>query len=263
MPPHEKWNLCIVIVRAALSRDTAGGWSCDTSTAATPYIRPQLGEIWAEFVVSPGPVLDCPSLYPRTPSSHQIIFSICSAGCRYAMYQYRKISENKWGSKQNNPQLYIAHRPNYLCYLLVLPYYLSHIIQRRYSKYSVFDCGGWKIVISSRLSMARRQWLWKLCPWARLIMIHVIQWWQHPSLVFSILLMYTVHTLHCQPRASPTETMENETHNPYICSNTIINTLQFRSFLRNTDEDYDGMQSWQRCLHSSWRHTFTDICCVL
>ena len=73
-------------------------------------------------------------------------------------------------------------------------YYLSHIIQRRYSKYSVFDCGGWKIVISSRLSMARRQWLWKLCPWARLIMIHVIQWWQHPSLVFSILLMYTVHT---------------------------------------------------------------------
>ena len=104
VPPHEKWNLCIVIVRAALSRDTAGGWSCDTSTAATPYIRPQLGEIWAEFVVSPGPVLDCPSLYPRTPSSHQIIFSICSAGCRYAMYQYRKISENKWGSKPNNPQ---------------------------------------------------------------------------------------------------------------------------------------------------------------
>ena len=95
-------------------------------------------------------------------------------------------------------------------FLLVLPYFLSHIIQRRYSKYSVFDCGGWKIVISSRLSMARRQWLWKLCPWARLIMIHVIQWWQHPSLVFSILLMYTVHTLHCQPRASPTETMENE-----------------------------------------------------
>ena len=79
----------------------------------------------------------------------------------------------------------------------------------------------------SRLSMARRQWLWKLCPWARLIMIHVIQWWQHTSLVFSILLMYTVHTLHCQPRASPTETMENETHNPHICSNTIINTPQF------------------------------------
>ena len=117
-------------------------------------------------------------------------------------------------------------------FLLVLPYYLSHIIQRRYSKYSVFDCGGWKIVISSRLSMARRQWLWKLCPWARLIMIHVIQWWQHPSLVFSILLMYTVHTLHCQPRASPTETMENETHNPHICSNTIINTPQFRKRAR-------------------------------
>ena len=128
-------------------------------------------------------------------------------------------------------------------FLLVLPYYLSHIIQRRYSKYSVFDCGGWKIVISSRLSMARRQWLWKLCPWARLIMIHVIQWWQHPSLVFSILLMYTVHTLHCQPRASPTETMENETHNPHICSNTIINTPQFRK--RNMREPQHWWGLWR------------------
>ena len=127
--------------------------------------------------------------------------------------------------------------------LLVLPYYLSQIIQRRYSKYSVFDCGGWKIVISSRLSMARRQWLWKLCPWARLIMIHVIQWWQHPSLVFSILLMYTVHTLHCQPRASPTETMENETHNPYIFTVTIINTPQFRK--RNMQEPQHWWGLWR------------------
>ena len=64
------------------------GGAVTPSTAATPNIRPQLGEIWAEFVVSPGLVLDCPSLDPRTPSSHQIISSICSVGCRYAMYQY-------------------------------------------------------------------------------------------------------------------------------------------------------------------------------
>ena len=152
--------------------------------------------------------------------------------------------------------------------LLVLPYYyLSHIIQRRYSKYSVFDCGGWKIVISSRLSMARRQWLWKLCPWARLIMIHVIQWWQHPSLVFSILLMYTVHT-HSTASHEPAQQKQWRMKFTYLLQhNNQYSSVSQEKYARgatlNTDEDYDGMQSWQRCLHSSWRHTFTDICCVL
>ena len=124
-------------------------------------------------------------------------------------------------------------------FLLVLPYFLSHIIQRRYSKYSVFDCGGWKIVISSRLSMARRQWLWKLCPWARLIMIHVIQWWQHPSLVFSILLMYTVHT----HSSASQPNRNNRKWNSHICSNTIINTPQFRK--RNMQEAQHWWGLWR------------------
>ena len=46
--------------------------------------------------------------------------------------------------------------------------------------------------------------------------------------------VHSTHTLHCQPRASPTETMENETHNPHIFTVTIINTPQFRK--RNMQE---------------------------
>ena len=66
--------------------------------------------------------------------------------------------------------------------------------------------------------------------------------------VISILHSPNVHTLHCQPRASRSETMENETHNPHIFTVTIINNTQFRQRnmrgeSRNTDEDYDGMPS--------------------
>ena len=54
--------------------------------------------------------------------------------------------------------------------------------------------------------------------------------------VISILHSPNVHTLHCQPRASRSETMENETHNPHIFTVTIINNTQLLSFAREICE---------------------------